>query len=132
MAAIHLCNRLNVSLIRASYDKRSLALPPEEVQPNTTLAWHVEDDGSVTYDLSPDDGSRGIVRRFTLEWSLSPVGAVRCQVRGAAKALRIDVEQRADGVLCTVATRHRRVPPPPRHSRLWSRVIPMTTGIVIA
>jgi hypothetical protein len=133
MADVYLCNRLSVALKRASYDKRSLALPPEEIQPNTTLAWQVEDAGSVTYDLpSRDDSERGVVKRFTLEWSLSPGGEVRCRAHDVAKTLRIDVEGRPEGVLCTVGARRRRVPPPPRRGRLLARIVPVAAGIVVA
>src|SRR5215472_11199156 len=127
LAEISLCNRLTVSLLRARADKVSLAQPPDEVPPNTTLAWQVDDAGSVTYDLTPqEDGERGVVKRFTLQWSLAPDGAVHCLVHDAARSLRVDIEQRPEGVLCTVTSRRRRVPPPPRHSRLLTRLLPVT------
>jgi hypothetical protein len=132
LAEISLCNRLTASLLRARADKFSLAQPPDEVPPNTTLAWQVEDAGSVTYDLTPEEGGeRGVVKRFTLHWSLAPDGAVHCLVHDAARSLRVDIEQRPDGVLCTVTSRRRRVPPPPRHSRLLTRLLPVTAGIVV-
>src|SRR5215469_2362187 len=133
LAEISLCNRLTVSLLRARADKFSLAQPPDEVPPNSTLAWQVEDAGSVTYDLAPEegDGERGVVKRFTLHWSLAPDGAVHCLVHDAARSLRIDLEQRPDGVVCTVTSRQRRVPPPPRRGRLLARLLPVTAGIVV-
>lgn len=135
MGDIYLSNQLRVPLIRAQYDKQALTSPPEEIQPNTTLSWHVENAGSVTYDLAPDDGERGVVRRFTLEWPLTPSGEVLCQARDVASSLNIEVTRRPDGVLCAVAPKRRRAPPPARRSPTAPRIpriAPLVAGVVIA
>jgi hypothetical protein len=115
MTTISLTNKLNVSLVRAQYGKRTLNLPPEEITPNTTLSWEVENAGWVTYDVSPADHERGLVKRFTLDWSLTPAGMVKLRPRDAANKLRIDVMQLLDGgAHCTVAAIRRRTAPPAR------------------
>ena len=131
MAEIRLSNRLGTALMRSQFDKHSLIEPPAEVPPNTTLAWQVEGAGWVTYDVPPDAGAQGTVKRFTLAWTLSPAGEVSCRTRDAASKLKVEIEQSGQGVLCIVSNKRRRLPPPPARRWLVRALAPLTAGLLI-